>query len=91
MVDSAGFRGHWSVNIEHRIVEIMAGILDIPESRIDDSLTVEDVEDWDSMRHINLVMAFEEEFGVEFNEEEILQMLSLNAIRTLIGGKLSGA
>lgn len=79
------------MNIEHRIVEIMAGILDIPESRIDDSLTVEDVEDWDSMRHINLVMAFEEEFGVEFNEEEILQMLSLNAIRTLIGGKLSGA
>jgi len=38
------------------------------------------IEAWDSMRHMNLVIALEEEFDVRFPDEEIEQLISLPLI-----------
>jgi acyl carrier protein len=38
------------------------------------------VEQWDSLRHMNLVVALEEEFRVRFTDQQIDELLSLRLI-----------
>ena len=41
---------------------------------VKESTTANDVEDWDSLMHINLVLAIEEEFGMKFTMGEVTAM-----------------
>lgn len=43
---------------------------------------------WGSLQHLNLVLALEQEFGVEFTPEEIEQLLSVELIEALVEEKL---
>jgi acyl carrier protein len=49
-----------------------------------DALSPEQVKGWDSLGHLRLVMALQEEFGVEFEVDEIMRMESVAKIRTII-------
>ena len=40
------------------------------------SYRVEDVKEWDSLRHIELIFALEETFGVEFSPDDIADLYS---------------
>ena len=42
-------------------------------------------ERWDSLRHMQLIMAIEDEFGVTFADDDIPNLLSLRAIRDTVG------
>ena len=44
-------------------------------------------ENWDSLRHLNLVIALEMEFDISFEPEEIAHMKDLNSILALINQK----
>ena len=54
------------------------------EDRIEDTASVDTIENWDSLRHINLIVALEEEFGVRFNEEDIPDMTNFRTIRSVL-------
>lgn len=41
---------------------------------------------WDSVNHLNLVLAIEDEFGVQFTTSEIPELLSLGKIRARLEG-----
>jgi acyl carrier protein len=45
---------------------------------MDDS--VHTVKSWDSLRHLNLILALEEKFGVTFEAEEIPELVSVRVI-----------
>ena len=62
--------------METEIKEIMARILDIPAAQINEETSPETVESWDSLRHMNLIMALEEEFGIRFTDIQIVEMMS---------------
>ena len=51
--------------------DVFREVFDDPELAIDRSISAEDVEGWDSMMHINLVIATEKTFGVRFATAEI--------------------
>lgn len=38
---------------------------------VNDETTANDIEDWDSLEHINLMVAIEEDFGMKFNMAEV--------------------
>ena len=50
--------------------------------------TPDTVEAWDSINHLNLVMALEQEFGVQFEPEEIEQLLSVRLTLEMLEKKL---
>jgi acyl carrier protein len=52
----------------------------VPEQEIGDESSINTVEVWDSLKHMNLVLALEEEFGVQFSDEKIVEMLSVAQI-----------
>lgn len=47
----------------------------------------ESIDDWDSMQRLNLVLALEEHFGIEFTTEEIERMKTLSDFVWVVGGK----
>jgi acyl carrier protein len=78
-----------TASILDEVRQVLADILNVPIERIDKDSSPETLPDWDSLQHLNLVLALEQNSGLEFSPEEIEQMLSVNAIAILIQEKLS--
>lgn len=66
--------------MEEKIKQVMADILDMEPSGINDDTSMDNVEGWDSANHISLVLALEEEFDVAFDVSEIEEMTSFYSI-----------
>jgi acyl carrier protein len=70
--------------LNEKLVEIVAELFDLDPAAVDDALTPEDVELWDSMNHLRLVSAVEEEFQIKLSMQEIESIHNLGALRALI-------
>jgi len=55
-------------------VEIFRDIFDDDSIIITDMTVAEDIEDWDSLEHINLVLALEDRFSLKFTMDEVIGM-----------------
>lgn len=67
--------------MEERIKKIMAEILNVDQQSINEDSSVDTIETWNSLRHMNLILGLEEEFEVQFNEEQILEIMSFKLIQ----------
>ncbi len=63
-----------------KIKEIMAQVFEIPAECIGDDASPDTIEQWDSLHHLYLVLALEENFGTKFTEDEIVEMLNLKLV-----------
>ena len=70
--------------LEDRIKNIMSAVFEIPEEQIKDNSSPDTIESWDSLRHMNLIVALEEEFKVELTDDEILDMMNYRSIESII-------
>jgi acyl carrier protein len=70
--------------VNEKLVEIVAELFDLAPAAVDDALTPEDVELWDSMNHLRLVSAVEQEFQIKLSMQEIESIHNLGALRALI-------
>jgi acyl carrier protein len=59
---------------------VLAEALKMPVERVTDSLSFGDVSEWDSLGHMNLLMALEERYGIPLDEDMIARLVSLEAI-----------
>lgn len=67
-----------------RLHEIVATILGIPRDRVTDDLSSEAVDTWDSLNHINLIGALEQEFGVRFPAANLGDSMSIPKLTALL-------
>lgn len=63
--------------MRERIKQVMSDLWGIPVSDIPDDATPESLSQWDSIRHLQFVMALEAEFQVRFTAEEMIELRSL--------------
>lgn len=70
-----------------RVRAIVADIFNLPLDRVRADSSPDNIEAWDSLQHLNLVLALEQSFGVQFTPEEIEQLLSVELIAALIEEK----
>ena len=73
--------------VEDRIKSIMSTVFEIPEEQIKDNSSPDTIESWDSLKHMNLIIALEEEFEVEFTDNEIFELMNYTLIKSIITGK----
>ena len=66
-------------NLE-KLVEIMSPLLKIPPDRIDLNTQAEDLAAWDSLAHVNLMMAIEQNFDLMLEVEDFQNLVSVKAI-----------
>ena len=67
-------------DIERRTRVVMGKVLQIPPQDISVDASRETLAAWDSLKHMNLILALEDEFGVEFNDREIAGTSSLSLL-----------
>jgi acyl carrier protein len=72
------------MGIRSKLVDLVATTLDLPSDRVDDNLSSDTNEAWDSVRHLMLILAVEETFGIEFGEAELLSLTNFRALLTSI-------
>jgi len=66
------------------IKKVMSSIFSIPVEDISDNTSSETISSWDSLNHMKLIVALEEEFNVEFSDDQILNMFSYSSIAKII-------
>ena len=59
------------INLLSRVQDIMADTFDEDDLVVTPETTAADVEEWDSLSHIRLIVAIEREFGFKFSNAEI--------------------
>ena len=51
--------------------DIFADVLDLDDVALQDDTTADDIEEWDSLSHIRLVVSIEQHYGIKFTTAEI--------------------
>lgn len=59
------------IQIICQVQRLLAIIVDNPELRISESTRATEVPGWDSLAHVNLILALEREYGIRFSVSEI--------------------
>jgi acyl carrier protein len=73
--------------MDNTVAKILAGVLNMPPDAIVDELAMSDVEAWDSLKHMEMIVAFEQAYQVEFTFDEIVAMRNVAAIRQVLQAK----
>ena len=58
--------------MEKKLAEIFSNIFKVEENKITDVVSPDNLENWDSLSHMDLVVSIEEEFSVRFSSDEII-------------------
>jgi len=72
---------------KERIKNVMSAVFEIPEEQIENDSSPDTIGSWDSLKHMNLIVALEDEFKVELTDDEILDMMNYKSIESIITGK----
>jgi len=68
------------ISIKQRVFKIISQVLEISAEEVNEESSPETLENWDSLKHMNIVMALEEEFDVEFTEDQIVELLNVRLV-----------
>lgn len=71
-----------------KLNEVFRDVFDDESIEVNDATTANDIEDWDSLEHINLVVAVEKCFGIKFNMGEVAKLKNVGEMTDLILSKI---
>jgi len=60
------------MNTVEKLNDIFRTVFENDEINIRPEMTANDIDGWDSLSHVNLILAVEEGFGIRFSERELL-------------------
>lgn len=75
--------------MEERFFTLLASMLKVPREAVGADASRESVAEWDSLRHMHLMLALEEEFGIEFDDGELADLGSAQSLLSAIAAKQS--
>lgn len=75
-------------DIYDKFNDIFVDVLDLDEVALTDSTTADDIEEWDSLSHVQLVVAIEKAFGIKFTALEIMKWKNVGELVDSIAQKL---
>lgn len=73
-----------------KVRKLVAEVFQIRESDITLQTNMKDIDSWDSLTHMELIVSLEDEFGIEFTADEIMEMVDVGKIEKIIGEKANG-
>ena len=75
--------------MENRIKNVMSAVFGISAEDINEESSPDSIDNWDSLNLMNLVVSLEEEFYIEMDDSDIVEMLNFKLIVSIIQDKLS--
>lgn len=70
--------------IFERLNGVFRDVFDDDSITVTDSTAASDIEDWDSLTHITLLSAVEDEFGISFNMKDVVKMQNVGDMADII-------
>ncbi len=67
---------------------LFESILGLPKEQFNDDTSTDNTAGWESVAHLNLIMAIEETFGISFMPEDTMEMTSVRLIKLVLDEKL---
>ena len=77
--------------MRERAIRIVSNVLGYPIEQIDDDTSPDTVKTWDSLRHMKLVLALEEELGVQLTADQIVEMNNVALILAVLDEATAGS
>lgn len=71
-----------------QVRQIVSDVFAVPLEQVDGNSSPETIEAWDSMQHLNLVLAVEDRFNLQFTPEEMEQMRTVDQIVTILQSRI---
>ena len=68
--------------------EVFQDVFDDDSITVDETTTANDIDDWDSLEHINLINAVEQKFGIKFDMGQIVTMKNVGEMANIIASQL---
>ena len=69
---------------EQKLKDVLSRVLNVSPDMITENASTDTIKNWDSLRHMNLIIALEEEFNVEFTDEQVVEILSYKLIKIVL-------
>ena len=76
-------------HVYDKVRRLASDLFDVPVSQLTAESSPATLEHWDSVQHLNLVLALEEEFGVKFEPEDMEKMQTIGQVTQAVTDKLS--
>lgn len=71
-------------NQKVKILEVMSSVFEVELSMLNEDSSIDNIENWDSIRHLNLILALEEEFKITIPDEEVGDLVNYKLIELII-------
>ncbi len=75
------------MNPEEKLKTLFKEIFQVPGEDFSDDLTPDTVKEWDSVSHLVLFTALEDEFGIRIRSDELIELTSVKKIKDLLAGR----
>jgi len=75
------------MSIKEELTKVFEEVFDEDQLELTPEMTSNDIESWDSMSHVTMLMAVEDHFNVEFEQWEIMNLPDVSALLALIEKK----
>lgn len=72
---------------DEKINDIIKNILNVNNEDVTKDLGIHDVDNWDSLTHMSLIVEIENNFNIELSGDEISEMISFGKIREILNSK----
>lgn len=77
------------MDIKERLTRVFHQVFANDTIQLTETMTADDVEGWDSFSHINLIIAVELEFNIEFQQNEVMRFENVGDLLKAVESRLS--
>jgi acyl carrier protein len=75
------------MDVTQPLTEVFREVFDDPELNLRPEMTANDVDGWDSLSHVNLIVAIETRFKIRFSQKELLTFKTVGDLMRSVGEK----
>lgn len=69
-----------------RLLDIIAKLFGLPRAEVSAETSMKNTAAWDSLRHMELIVTIEQEYGVNLTEDDIISMVDVQSIFKVLQG-----
>lgn len=77
--------------MEEKLGELLLDVLNVRLSELDGDQKITDLEEWDSLKHVEFVLGLEREFGFELTGDEIAGLATVDDVRRIVLARSTGS
>lgn len=77
------------MELQNKLNRIFCEVFDDEDIKIHREMTANDIDGWDSLSHVNLIVAIESNFKIRFSQKELLTFKNIGNLMDSISGKIT--